>query len=298
MGDSLNRLVLHILIGVLAVVVVMNLASGDKGQFDSIEKLVDGGAFKLLNYATVVAAVGAVAMALVELVKAMGDVRRWYHEWKLRQWLDDRRALEDLLYLSIGDRARTDALCGQPLEKMMGQVQAAANAALDFPAEYPDLFRFLTTTDLRPPSEAGSPFAEGIPGVGKDRAADDRSRWEFFARTREQARPAGPVASVDAAKRAPDPEEQAASRARMRLANLVARKLDGFQLRTQYYWDRGNQLASVVVSIGIMFYALSLTGMQTGSGIPLHGIWLGLFSGALAPFAKDLTRGLSQFART
>ncbi len=45
--------------------------------------------------------------------------------------------LPELLYLAIGDKKHESVLCGQPLEKMMGQLQAAARLALDYPNRFP-----------------------------------------------------------------------------------------------------------------------------------------------------------------
>lgn len=277
MKASLWRLMIHGTIALAAVAVIAQLVSGDHKDIDSINRFVSTGARKLLDYATVVAAVGTVAMAVIELIKALGDVRRFFHEWRLWLWIRDEDVLQDLLFLAIGDRSRSDALCGQPLEKMMGQIQAASHVALDFPAEHPALYEFLTMTDV---PKANSRL---------DQAAEDRDFWRYFAGGKRQPLQQG------VEPRRPDPEEQEAARARLRLSNLVSRKLDGFQLRTQYYWDRSNQLAAVIASIAIMSYALTLA--ELNQGITLNGLLLGLLSGALAPFAKDLTRGLAQFGK-
>lgn len=70
----------------------------------------------------------------------------------------------------------------------------------------------------------------------------------------------------------------------------MSRKLDAFHLRTQYYWDRGNQLSAILISLGIVFAALSQDGELTS-----RKFVLGLFSGIVAPFVKGLASSLSQF---
>ena len=88
-----------------------------------------------------------------------------------------------------------------------------------------------------------------------------------------------------------DPADAAAAaQARARLSNLVSRKLDGFQLRTDFWWSRLNQLASMVISVGLMFYAI---GLVQGSNLWFGNIALGLISGLLAPFMKDLTQSIA-----
>ena len=70
-------------------------------------------------------------MALVEFFKAVFNIRRWYQEARLRAWIDARKAhplkkaFDDLIFLAIGDSQSLPALCSQPIEKMMGEIQPA-----------------------------------------------------------------------------------------------------------------------------------------------------------------------------
>lgn len=67
----------------------------------------------------------------------------------------------------------------------------------------------------------------------------------------------------------PMPTAQAASdaaQARARLASLVGRKLDGFQLRVEFWWSRSSQALSIVLSVVVMEVAvmkgLKLSGAE------------------------------------
>lgn len=281
MKSFVLRLLLHLgFAGTILIVAALLLTNDKAGTIDDVNKFTASVGNNWLNYAVTLAAVGVLAMALLEAIKGVGDIRHWFHAWKLRQWIGKGSAYEELLFLAIGDRERTDALCAQPLEKMMGQIQAAANVALDFPDDSKALYEFLTTTDVLQTSDAASMPAP------EDRAKRDRERWAKIAKTEGQR-------SLEARGAAPTGEELEAAQARIRLANLVSRKLDAFQLRTLYYWERANQLASMLISVLIVWYAL---GFGTAN-FTLRSLAFGIIAGLLSPFAKDLATSLAQFAK-
>jgi hypothetical protein len=290
------RLWLHLVLVVAAIGFLAVIGSrGSGAEFKAVQNVVNSSAGNILYYALVVASVGTVSMAMVEFIKAVGNIRRYFHEWQVRRWIRDPRALLDLLFLAIGDRGRSDALFGQPIEKMMGQVQAAANVALDFPDRYSELYRFLTTTDVQAPPVRGNvnAVAAGLP-TATDRAGDDREFWHrHIAASRTRQPP--PAAAAAPLATPPSPDQLDAARARIRLGNLMSRKLDAFQTRTQYYWDRSNQLAAVLLSMAVMDYALVIANNGKLPTIPV--LLLGLLSGAVAPFAKDLSSALAQFGQ-
>ena len=271
-----TRLFLHVVALVLALICGwLAYQSVGTGAITSINDFTQAVGRNWWSYAASIAAVSTLSMGLLEFLKAVLDARRWYQEQRLRTWVRGQ-AFEDLVFLAIGDWKSLDALCSQPVEKMMGEIQSGANIALDSPDRYPELYQFLTTTDLYRPEK------NQVPGPEADLAARDRK----LHRDRSLRPPT--LRQPDAP---PDPESIEGSKARIRLANLISRKLDSFQLRTQYYWDRGNQLAAVGLSIAIVFAALAQDGGLSGGKLVL-----GLVSGIVAPFVKDLAANLSQFA--
>lgn len=276
MKSSMLRLWMHLGFALTVVIIAgVLLASNKTGSIETIDIFTGKVGKSWFNYAVTVAAVGTLSMALLEAIKGIGDLRHWFHVWKLRQWICQDAAYEDLLFLAIGDRARTDALCAQPLEKMMGQIQAAANVALDFPGENKALYTFLTTSDI---SRLDAVTAKPV-----DRANKDREQWALVAQARR---------NMVATEVAPTTGEMQAAQARIRLANLISRKLDAFQLRTQYYWERANQLGSIFISVLIIWYALGL-GTED---FTLRSLAFGVIAGLVSPFAKDLATSLGQFA--
>lgn len=157
--------------------------------------------------------------------------------------------------------------------KMMSQVQDAADAVLNSPALYPELYKFLTR---------GAPAA-------------DADSWAAYL----------------ANSNAPAPSKKESDLyGRIRL--LMRRQLDAFQCVTANRWEELNQLWAVIVGAAILFVALLIAAdpvatkvfmpwQSLSEGIRVvnqEGGWTGvvlkaLFGGALAPIAKDLLNSLS-----
>jgi hypothetical protein len=271
---------------------------------DAISKIVSGYAQIALSYAAVLGAAATVSMAFVELFKGVLDLRTRFQRRFLDKWLDEAdgsrgKVKPELLFLAIGDRKHESVLCGQPLEKMMGQIQAAARTALDNPEEFPELYKFLTTTDFEATKDStGATERENVPAKA---ARTDRDTCRAHAKKVRELRAALAAPKSPETTATPDaPSPQAvsdAAAAKGRLANLVSRKLDGFQLRTQYWWERCNQAFSMVVSIAILELALQQwANAVTAAYRPpqLHVVLLGVIGGLLAPFAKDFSQALTR----
>lgn len=243
---------------------------------DAITTAIEGMAHDITAYALILAAVGTLTMALLELLKSVADARMRFNSWRIRKWLP-ADALDELQLLATGSaeprkprRAiqgfvtgeilRTDVLYDQPVEKMMGQIQAAANMALDFPHLYSELYQFLA-----------NPLAAS-------EQSDDAKQWLAYAQAvAENTQQSGDVA-------------RAATQARARIGNIVARKLDAFQTETQYLWAEYNQRAAVVCAGAFLCYLLvGVVHMEN----TLKVIALSVFGGLVAPFAKDVVSALS-----
>lgn len=277
------------LLTVLALYIVPASAA-DPGTPDltGATKSISAVAQTALAYAAVLAAAGTVSMAFVELFKALTDLRSRFQESSLNRWLGAERPaiLPELLYLAIGDKVHESVLCGQPIEKMMGQLQAAARIALDYPDQFPNLFKFLTSSDFETVQDANS-----VKSVGPK----DRTTWEAHAKVVRDLsvhlRDAAPDAVVaDRAQIAQTASD--AAQARARLASLVGRKLDGFQLRVDFWWSRTNQALGIFGSVVIMEIVVA-PHLDVNR---VTGLTMGLLGGLLAPFAKDFSQSLANFA--
>jgi len=236
---------------------------------------IQGFSNHILDYALVLAAVGTVTMALIECVKAVTRGRLLFHRRMVGRWTGgDRSVMDQLLTLAVGDTTSASALYDQPSEKMLGQIQAAANVALDFPTVYGAFYAFLTT---------GSAPTEG---------ETDSERWRRVAPRIARAIPGdGP------AREQFEAESRQSTQARARLGNLVTRRLDAFQATIDYRWARMNQVLAVVGGAAFLLYVLP-ADVADGSGtmrhVPLDArLLMALIGGLVAPFAKDVVNALS-----
>jgi len=239
----------------------------------------------LMRYGIALAAVGALSMALIEAWKKLFDTRTKYHLRAVLAWMGGPEAASyaQLVHLTTGSPlpapeaaarharlAHTHrpmprdfelALFTLELERMMGHVQDAADAALRDPARYGALYRF----------------------VASGAAESDVKEWERAAYT------------VDAGK------EDAAKRAALyaRVHTAAKGKLDAFQLYTTHRWANMNQLVANAVGAVVLFLAMVWTQLIANAGelsaaTLLLVLPLSLLGGVLAPIAKDLVVALKR----
>ena len=238
---------------------------GSSFDLTTLTKTIEGLSTRILDYALVLAAVGTIAMALIELVKALTFSRLLFHRLMIARWLGDDASLRsELLTLAAGGPANANALYDQPSEKLMAQVQAAANVALDFPMVYPRFYAFLTT---------------GSAAAG---AKSDQEKWREFAPKLAQGVPADPGARATF-----EQESRDSTQARARLGNLVTRRLDAVQTRIDYVWARLNQILAVAAGALILSYSLPSTIPEFTRFV------MSVTGGLIAPFAKDVVNKLT-----
>lgn len=223
----------------------------------------------ILSHALLLAAIATIAMALLELVKALTRARMFYHRGVIRRWISGN-AYADLIFLTVGDGKSANALFDQQTEKMMGQIQSAATVALDFPQVYPSLYRFLTEPGVVPRGTSADKMT-----ATNQRQADVKT-WLDYAPKLEKDRPQDQLPGGG----------QAAMRARARLDHSVTRKLDALQIRTLYLWARANQTVSVLGSSVLVLAFLN-------DPDPVRKVFLAAAGGMVSPFAKDVVTALS-----
>ncbi len=270
----------------------------------------------ILVIAMLLTAVGTLSMAFVELAKTVLRLQMRYHHWSIQHWtcaqprhlgiltralLDYRPfkrsqpfmetpILSELILLATGGHDEGNALFDQPIEKMMGQIQAAVNVAMDFPDDYPKLYEFITKVPL----DYQMLSTQTMIRVGhalNDQHQSDYELWRAGAQNLHNARmrPANATVLTDAQHA----QAQEAAKARTRLNNLVARKLDSFQNETRYLWERLNQWFATALCTGLFAWMLHVV---TSSNNPVFYL-LAIPAGIAAPFAKDVTTSLVSFGR-
>ncbi|HEU5138104.1 MAG TPA: hypothetical protein VFU13_23365 [Steroidobacteraceae bacterium] len=156
-----------------------------------------------------------------------------------------------------------NALFTLELEKMMGQIQDAADIALNTPEVHKELFLFLTS----------------------GARIDDVRTWVNASR-------------LTAAKQSDEMKKNGVE-AYGRLSKYVRRRLDGLQLAANYTWAKKNQWWSIVVG-GILMAAslFYLESLKPGEATNVTG-WIqiivaSLLGGIVAPIAKDLVSALKK----
>lgn len=230
-----------------------------------------------LGYALLLAAIGTLSMAFIELIKGLTAFRRRFHRRELARWVSDHASRRELLELAAGGEHNADVLFDQPTERMLGQIQAAANLSLEYPDRYPYVYAFFTEQDLQ------------FKLARTEAMTDDSELWAKHAQ-----RMAHEGFAMDEAQRLKqEAEGRAAQQARVRLGNLVARRLDMFQNRTQHRWARLNQLFSIGSGAALAAYALANTSKIDSSKDFFALVLLSLLAGMLAPFAKDVVAAIS-----
>lgn len=222
----------------------------------------------ILSYALALAGVGTIVMAVLEGIKAIVPVRYFFHRRQALGWIGENAdCWREFLALTTGGYQSERALFDQPVEKLMAEIQAAANMAMDFPDRYPLLYAFLT----RQPDPSHQ---------------EDANRWIAHV---EKAR-------TLTAEAAPTQDDREAAKARARLQNLMLRQLDAFQNETGYRWARSNQTVSTVLGAAGILYLLVPAADKLS--LPLAGVFLiALVGGMTAPIAKDVASGLSSFRK-
>ncbi|MDH3459676.1 MAG: hypothetical protein OEM00_01600, partial [Burkholderiaceae bacterium] len=181
------------------------------------------------------------------------------------QDLDARYALDRIR----GDRFEllpSNALFALELERMLGQMQEAADIALSNPTVYPQLYRFLT----------------------QGASEDDISSWQ-----QESTR----VPEEDSGNRQAMKERVDAF---SRLSKLVKRRLDSLQITMKYQWARRNQAWSIALGGALLFVSLAYIEISASAWALINPLtWLRIFvaslvGGILAPVAKDLVVALKK----
>jgi hypothetical protein len=272
---------------ILALLQAADTSGAARRIFDAVGGFTD----YILDYAIALAAVGALAMALIEAAKKLLDSRTKFHAKRWTAWMmksgetrvelaDRRQAYSDLIQLCTGvtameadsasaaliqnggalpiwhgwDPAPATAVFSLETPRMMGAIQDAGDTALASPKRYGALFRLLTS--------------------GADQA--DIDLWL------EKGQHPTPK-NID--------ETKALADAFARLRQIFKRKLDAFQLYTEQRWASYNQFAAN--ALGALIMAVALWKLRETYQInELSLMVLALFGGILSPIAKDLVSAL------
>lgn len=256
----------------------------------------------ILHYALALAATSVLAMALLEAWKSVRKTRECFHMRQLHGWISQApvpasmskdassgpggfhdQVVRQLILLTTGQDLDTryaleriqgerfellpsNALFALELERMMGQIQEAADIALSYPSVYPELYQFLTL------------------GASED----DILNWQ----KESTWVPEENLLSRQAMKDRVD--------AFSRLSKLVKRRLDSLQITINFQWTRWNQVWSIALGGALLFASLAYIEFSTSEWALINPLtWLrilvaSLVGGIVAPVAKDLVVALKK----
>lgn len=233
--------------------------------------------------AVTLAGVGTATMAGFQMVKDLFHVRRWFNRRAVGEWLSGRAtevarewarthtpgvrdARPDAGELAREARASleglatagaADALYSLEIDKLAGQINAAARMALDLPKNHKSLLRCLAAqaepTDL-------------------DRILEP---------------PVLPART--------EPEKQKVTdylEAKNRIATYIQRTLDGFQIMADYRWTHWNQTWVFWINFAFVLLLWAVYA-RLGGRVAIGAVAItALLGGFVAPVAKDLVSAL------
>lgn len=247
---------------------------------DAVQRVVDAIYARAFPIATALAAVGIVTMALIQTVKDAAPVRRWFQRrwvrnWLARQWAKDRptqappdgadKAGADLVRLATGGDDK--ALFDLPIEQLCAQMNAASLIVLDYPWRHAELLHCLAA------------------GVNPDDVRALIAARVIAEKPRSQQTAEDQKTLLDIA----DP--------RNRVAHQIQRNIDALQIAAGFRWKLGMQIASIVISAGLVVTGLQLYGVATPVRNTPFYILAGVLSGFVAPVARDLVATLQQLRK-
>jgi hypothetical protein len=232
----------------------------------------------ITSYLVVTSAIGVTSMALVQTAKDQLPMRKWYQRWRICQWISEglesgmkkvgpisgvseKSVEQDLLRLAVdGDQKAFYAL---EIEKLCGQLNAAAQSALQAPAAHSGLLTVLASE------------ADGV-----------ALRLVL----------AGPPAASDGTLLpATDPASIAYVAARAPVGQQIQRAIDALQLSVSADWQVHLQQTALILSVVLAWLGAvsSPTLKQYGAFQEILSIvFTGVLAGFLAPVARDLIAAL------
>ena len=278
--------------------------AGAQQQRNAFEKVLDG-VTRIVDWvwpiAVSMAAVGTLTMALIQTAKDIGGWRRKFHAAYLRGWLgkkaasfsrraeqfpaprdyeellgmpgmklfavDAEKAEEDLIRLATANDAR--AFYDLPIEQLAGQMNAAVQAALDYPMAHRDLLWCLAhLAELEDILAILAPPLELLEKERDKLTPEDRRKVDTFVA------------------------------ARNRITHQVQRAIDGLQIAAGSAWKFRMQGWSMLLSaiLGVLALVVATPKAEVGPSLGMF-ILTGIVAGFLAPVSRDLVAALQSLRK-
>lgn len=235
-----------------------------------------------LGFALAMALAGTLAMAILQVIKELTPLRRRYQQRWIERWFDARaakfaadvalvspnlggldaaKAKRTLVELATG--GETNAFYDLTAEQMVAQMNAAAQAALEYPTRYFELLAI----------------------VAQGASVEDISRVS-----------AGPARGATSGATGGAASDPGFMEARNRVGHRIQRNLDGIQIALSSRWKLWMQGSALGLTVIIIEIAIALHA-TSGPGDYAIGIIVGIVGGYLAPVTRDLVAALQSLRK-
>jgi len=254
-------------------------------SMEAFDELVRAGQWQLI---ALIVTIAVVTMALLQLCNELLPVRTVYHTYLLRTWIRERgklyggqvdphAAFAQLIAHATGGSSR--AFLSLPPAQLVGQINAAAQTALDSPKANYDLLAVLSQ-----PSQPNIPLilpASRSP-VSSTNPTDDLEALLAYH--------ADPPLSAD------DSRTRDYLAARTRVVHRIQRNLDGMQIALGSDSALINQILAILISITLTYVVIRnrAPGLSYTSAVLLVGV----SAGYVAPILGDIVAAIRKLGRT
>jgi fluoride ion exporter CrcB/FEX len=284
----------------------------------AVQALLRGVAGNYLLFTGALAVLSTLSMAVLQTIKDLVPVLRWYQQVKTRHWLH-RKAAEAAKVESV-TQPRTVVQERLAPKTFLARVAPELHYAFTFVPDEAnqqtasqaeaDLLRLATAGDraafydlpieqvcgqMNVAAQVVLDYPARYPGLLKCLASlsspEDREAVSSteFAMLREK----GGLRTADEERRFKE-VSQLVMDARSRVNNQIHRSIDAFQISVGYRWKWYLQIASFLISFVITVVAVNLgalSGWVSDGSIPQHWaaiVAIGLVGGFLAPVVRDI----------
>jgi len=232
---------------------------------------------ELTSYLVAASAIGVTSMALIQTLKDQLPLRKWYQRMRLRRWINEglpspaaikagvapataQDVEQDMLTLALDGDAK--AFYALEMDKLCGQLNAAAQSALQAPAAHAGFLAVLA-------SEADPAILTAVLG-------------------------GVPVDANGVVLPIADPAMVAYTTARTQVGQQIQRAIDALQLAVSADWQVHLQQAALLLSILLAWGGAHAATSLKGGGVQVVAftIFTGVLAGFLAPVSRDLIAAL------
>ncbi len=224
-------------------------------------------------------AIAVTATAVVQLLKDLLPVRRWFQRSFLNTWFrkrldqrsiampaaDFKNAEADLIRLATG--GDYNAFYDLETAQLCGQMSSAAQAALAYPNRHPGLLRYLAPeADAKDIAIVTATTPDSVSAKNPDVPADQ---------------PQGENALLDA---------------RNRLAHHLQRSIDALQISMSFRWKLIVQILVYFICLGASFTSVYVANPSARCNF-VEAFTIGIVAGFLSPAISDLVAVINRLRR-